>query len=494
MHDIKGKVIRGGLARLCGQLAVSALRLGFLIALARLLDPSAFGLVAMVTVVTATLELLTTAGLSSAAVQRATITDEQISTLFWVNILVGALLAALCVVIAPILVAFYHEPRLFWITVVTGLGFMFSAAGVQHNVLLQRQLRYVAVTSIELLSQFTAVCAGIIMALTGFDYWALVGAAVVLPATMTICSWIVTGWIPGAPRWSSETYSMLQFGGTVTLNGVVVYFAYNFDKMLLGRVWGPGAVGIYGTASQIINVPTHNLNRAVGSVAFSALSRLQHDTPRYRGYFLKGYAIVMSMTLPITVFSAVFAEDIISVVLGPNWMAAVPIFRLLTPTILVFGMIDPLAWLLLSSGRQMRSLHLSLAIAVLVITSYFIGLPYGPTGVAAAFSTAMSLWLVPNVIWCVHGTPVSVWDVFRTVGKPLVSAVVAVATAFTIGSYCCEFQTPMMRLLVEGGLVFVIYSFMLLFVMGQKDTFSDLLRSLKESPGLKTKQLESAVV
>ena len=156
---------------------------------------------------------------------------------------------------------------------------------------------------------------------------------------------------------------MLRFGGTVTLNGLIVYVAYNLDKVLLGRVWGPVALGYYGTATQLINVPTANLNKAVGGVTFSALSRLQHDLTRFRNYFLKGYALVLSMTLPLTVFAAMFAEDIVLVVLGPKWTEAVPIFRLLTPTILVFGMIDPLAWLLLSSGRQIRSLKMALVIA-----------------------------------------------------------------------------------------------------------------------------------
>ena|SRR5260221_8504244 len=96
----------------------------------------------MVTVVAGVYGIITTAGLSSAAIQKATVTNEQISTLFWINILVGMVLSLLCLATAPVLVAFYHEPRLFWVTVVTGTGFLFSAAGVQHSALLQRQLRY----------------------------------------------------------------------------------------------------------------------------------------------------------------------------------------------------------------------------------------------------------------------------------------------------------------------------------------------------------------
>ena len=128
-----------------------------MVVLARLLDPEDFGLVAMVAVVTGIYGLFTSAGLSSATVQKATITDEQISTLFWINMLIGTILAFLCVATAPVLVAFYREPRLFWVTVAMAAGFLFNAAGVQHFALLQRQLRYVALTVIETLSQLVSV-------------------------------------------------------------------------------------------------------------------------------------------------------------------------------------------------------------------------------------------------------------------------------------------------------------------------------------------------
>src|SRR5262245_53443970 len=110
MQDLKGKAVRGGFIRLCGQAVGFVLRVGSMIVLARLLEPKDFGLVAMVTAVTMIYSLLTSAGLSSATVQRANITQEQISTLFWVNILVGLILGLLCFATAPILVRLYEEP------------------------------------------------------------------------------------------------------------------------------------------------------------------------------------------------------------------------------------------------------------------------------------------------------------------------------------------------------------------------------------------------
>src|SRR5277367_3323142 len=122
MKDLKEKTIRGGLARLCAQGANFFLRLGSLMVLARLLGPKDFGLVGMVTAFTGVLSLFRDFGLSSAAIQRANVTEEQISTLFWVNLLVGGLLACVSAVSAPLIAAFYHEPRLTGVTMALAAG------------------------------------------------------------------------------------------------------------------------------------------------------------------------------------------------------------------------------------------------------------------------------------------------------------------------------------------------------------------------------------
>src|SRR5258708_26688590 len=124
MKDLKARAIRGGFAKVCSQGANFALRIGSLMVLARLLDPKDFGLVGMVTAFTGVLNIFRDFGLSAASVQRATVTHEQISTLFWINILVGVVLALLLAVMAPVVVTFYHEPHLFGVTLVLATAFI----------------------------------------------------------------------------------------------------------------------------------------------------------------------------------------------------------------------------------------------------------------------------------------------------------------------------------------------------------------------------------
>jgi len=485
MKDLKQRVIRGGFAKICSQGAGFVVRMGSLMILARLLDPKDFGLVGMVTAVIGVFNLFRDFGLSAAAVQRnTTVTREQASTLFWVNILVGAILGLLSFAIAPFAVLFYHETRLFGITAALASGFLFNAAGVQHSAMLEREMRFTTLSVIDIISLLTSVLVGIGMALHGYGYWALVATTTVVPLVYTVCVWLTTAWVPGRPHRRVGVRSMMRFGGTLTLNGLVMYIATNFEKVLLGRFWGAEAIGVYGRAYQLVNMPNDNLNSAASGVAFAALSRLQDDPPRFRSYFLKGYALVLSLTVPVTVACALFAKDMISVFLGPKWQSAVTVVSLLAPTTLAFATINPLGWLLMSLGLVGRGLRMALVFAPFMIAGYLIGLPYGPRGVAFAYSAMMTLSVIPMIAAAVRGTVISVRDVLLTVSRPLLSGIVTAGLVLGLQFWYSPYLLPLPRLVLGVALVLAGYLGMLLYVMGQKLFYLDILRGFRRPPSV----------
>jgi PST family polysaccharide transporter len=484
MKDLKHRAIRGGFAKVCSQSTGFVVRVASMMVLARLLDPKDFGLVGMVTAVTGVFSVFRDFGLSAAAVQRTTVTEEQASTLFWINLLVGAILGLLVVALAPFLVWFYREPRLLGVTTVLASAFLFNAAGVQHSAILERQMRFVTLSVIDVVSLLTSVLVAIGMALRGYGYWSLVASATVIPLVYTVCLWLTTAWFPGRPRKGIGIRSMMRFGGTLTLNGLVMYIATNFEKVLLGRFWGADAVGIYGRAYQLVSIPNDNLNSAASGVAFAALSRLKDDPSRFKSYFLKGYALILSLTVPITAMCALFAGDMISVFLGPKWKSAVPVFRLLAPTVLAFAVINPMGWLLMSLGLVGRGLRMALVLAPFMIAGYVIGLPYGPKGVACAYSVMMMVCAIPLIAAAVRGTVISVRDVLLTVSRPLFSGIVASAIALGLQSLYGAYLSPLPRLVLGVALVVAGYLGMLLYVMGQKLFYVDLVRGFMRPPAV----------
>ncbi len=481
MHDLKRRTLRGGLARFGALGGTFLLRMGTIMALARLLSPKDFGLVGMVVAFTGVLNFLRDFGLSSAAVQRMTISEEQSSTLFWINILIGALLGLTALAMAPAIAAFYGDPRLFGITAVLALGFPFNAAGTQHQALLQREMRWAALAVISVVSSMVGAAVGISGAEAGYGYWALVWMSIASPLAGTLGLWLATGWVPGMPQRQVGARSLMLFGVTITLSSLVTYVAYNAEKVLIGRFWGADAIGIYGRAYQLVNIPTDQLNSAVGEVGFAALSKLQDDPVRLKSYFLKGFSLLLALALPITVTCVLFADELIFVVLGPNWKDAAAIVRLLAPAIAIFAIINPLEWFIFSIGLGARSLRIALVFAPFMITGYVVGLPYGPKGVAFAYSAVLTLCLVPRILWCVHGTVVSLRDILLAVSGPVASAVVAAGVAFGVRLTYGQFFSPLPRLVLESGALFVTFFGVLLFAMGQKSLYLDLLRGMRSS-------------
>jgi len=482
MSELTETVLRSGLARVCAQAANFAVRIGSIVVFARLLSPKDFGFVGMVTAITGMLSLLRDFGLSSATVQRSHVTEEQLSSLFWFNLLFGAILGLGVVALAPVVARFYDEPRLFWVTVSLSAALIFSAAGVQHTAILQRQMRFTTLSIIDVGSLVVSTFVGIGMAAAGLRYWALVANTVSLPLVNTACLWLVVRWKPGKPGMDVATRSMLRYGGTISLLRLITYVTSNLDKVLLGRFWGADALGFYGRAYQLINIPTLLLNSAVAEVGFALLARVQHDRGRVKSYFLKSYALALAMTIPITICAGAFAPDLVAVLLGPQWQQVGPILRLLAPTILAFALTDPLTWLLYSQGMLERSVRVATVFTPAVIAGYLIGLPFGPRGVALGYSTAIVLSIVPRVAWAVHGTGISLRDLARAASAPLIAGATAVPAGLALQLLPQHALAPLPRLVLDSTVLFGVYAVVLLYVLRQKTFYFGLLRTILRSP------------
>jgi O-antigen/teichoic acid export membrane protein len=476
--DFKGKSVRGGAAAVAGQIVSMALQIGTTVILARLLSPGDYGLQGMVTTLTASLFLFRDAGLGVAAVQRENMTQEQMSTLFWINVGLGAFLTVLVASISPFLAAFYREPRLLWLTVASASIFLLSSLASQHRVLMDRAMRFTTSVKIDTLCLIIGAIIAIVMAALGCGYWSLICQTISLPLVGAIAFWIAMPWVPGKPRWTPELRSMVRFGGTVTLNSFVVYLAYNAEKILLGRDWGADALGLYGRAYQLANLPVQQLTNGVGTVAFPALSRLQTDPDRLRRAYLKFHSVVVSLTVPVVIGCALFSEEIVTFLLGPKWRGAAVLLRFLAPAVFVFAVMNPLSWLLRATGRVGRSLKIAFLIAPVVILAVVAGLRHGPPGVAMGYSTAMVLLVVPLVAWAKHGTGVSTGDYWDCISRPLLSGVLGAGAGWLFKS-ALHGSLATIPLLIGGLTIsFAVYAVLLLFVLGQKDLYADMLRQI----------------
>lgn len=172
--DIKGRSVRGGAVTMVAQICKFILQMGSTIVLARLLTPQDYGLVGMVTAVTGFIAALKDMGLSMATVQKAEINHSQVSTLFWVNVALSLFLAVVTAALAPFIAEFYDEPRLSLITLVLASGYIFGGLSVQHQALLNRQMRFTSLAIIDITSMLLGIATAIVLGWYQTGVWALV--------------------------------------------------------------------------------------------------------------------------------------------------------------------------------------------------------------------------------------------------------------------------------------------------------------------------------
>jgi O-antigen/teichoic acid export membrane protein len=422
--DLAGHSVRGGAATLINQGGQFAMKLGSTMVLARILVPADFGLLAMVTAVTAFAFTFQDMGLSMATIQRAKLNHRQVSTVFWVNVGLSAAFALLTAGLAPLVAWFYREPRLVRVTIVLASSFVLGGLSIQHRALLKRQMRFGALAAAEITGTAFGVAAAVVSAFLGAGYWSLVVLQVAAAFATTVASWIVCGWRPGLPARRSGVRSMLFFGGHLTGYQLLRRVVQNLDKILIGRFWGAHSLGFYAKAFQLLQLPTRQINTPIMNVAIPALSRVQDEPARYRGLYLRAVKLVAMLTMPPIAAMIVLSREVIELILGPQWVGATRIYMILALAAFIQPVANTNGWVMVSSNQTRRLAIWGLIATPLLALSYVAGLRWGPVGVATAYVLYIYAIRYPSFVYCFKNTPLTVVDLVGAIHRPFLMSVV----------------------------------------------------------------------
>lgn len=423
---LKRRSVHGAAATLLAQVVRLGLQFGSQIALARLLEPSAFGLVAMVTPITGFMQMLNDMGLFQATVQRPTISQQELSALFWINLAVTTLLAVVLMACAPLIAWFYQAPPTASITAALASLLILGGLSAQPMALMNRTLRFTRLAVIDVASALVAATVGVGAAIAGAGYWSLVAMQAANSLTILLLAWVVAGWRPSRPRRTPGVVPMLRFGGHVTAYNVVNYVSYSIDKVLIGMTWGDVSLGFYDRAGRLMFIPIVQIAAPFTRVAVPLLSRLIDDPDRYRAAYSRAVRAALLAAMPGIIFAIVLARPLIVTLLGAGWSATASMFAWLGGGALIVPVSTSLSWLFISQGRTGEQLLWCCISAVILAASFLLGLPWGPTGVAAAWTIVAWSIQCPLVIWAAtrHG-PVRLGHLVHAV-YPLL--IVAIAT------------------------------------------------------------------
>lgn len=467
--DLKRLVLQGGLMKILSQGFKFGLRVAGLVVMARLVTPGDYGIFAMIATLTGLLMLLKDAGLHTATIQKQTISHDEISVLFWVNAAVGIGLACLTAALAPVMSRFYGDPRIAAPVAVMGLSFIFSGLSTQHAALLSRQLRFKALESIGVASQFAGGTAMLGSAYFGAGYWSMVINVLTMRAVHAVLVLSVSRWRPAPPSralGAEGVSAMLRFGRDLSGFNIVNYLYHNLDNILIGRYCSALDLGLYVKAYGLLRLPIMQIQDPLTTLVVPALSRLQDDHSRYRSYFIKAVTAVVIVGMPLVALTAIASHEIILLVLGERWLGSVPIFQALIPAAFL-GTTDMIAgWVFLSLGRTGRLLRLGIVRLLIVAAAFVWGLPGGPVGVASAYSVAYCLMLLPTTAFAVKDSPVSTGDLLSILWRPFTTSVTSAFVVLWLMTQVANPSAVVLLFALKGVLYLGVYALAWLVIPG----------------------------
>ncbi|MCD6356668.1 MAG: lipopolysaccharide biosynthesis protein, partial [Anaerolineaceae bacterium] len=438
------------------------------IVLARLLIPDDFGLVAMVTVFSAILIEFGILRLTDATIQREKINHKQISTLFWINFILCTALALLLMVLSPVIAGFYKEPRLQSITIAISLGFVFTGLSTQHLALLQRNMEFHKFAANQIFATTISTVVAIILALQGWKYWAIVARQITLPMVIAAGAWLLCRWRPGLPSSNSGVWPMLKFGLNNLGNYTTSYLTRSLDKLLLGWQYGAQALGHYDRAYQLFVMPVNQLTYPLTSVAVATLSRLCNEPERYRTYYLKAVSMIAFVGMGLSMILTLIGNDFILLLLGPQWTKAGRIFTVFGPGIGIMLVYGTHGWLHLSLGRPDRWFRWGIFALIITALLFVIGLPFGPLGVAVAYTVSFYVLIGPGLWYAGSPIELKVSAILSVTWKYFLAALISgllswyILYNFEFTSNAFSNSSLLLRLFISSALCTSIY---LLFVI-----------------------------
>lgn len=407
-NPLSRRAARGASVTATVQVARFVVQLVGIVALARLLPPESFGLVAMSSAVVGLGEVLRDFGLSSAAIQARTLSRAQASNLFWLNTAMGLVLTLIVLAVSPLLGYFYGDPRVTWITLALAATFLLNGTQVQLQVQLVRSMRFGAVAGTELLAQSTALILALIAALAGWSYWSIVVQLLAQPLMLLILRAILARWLPGRIDRSGDIRPFIRYGSSLIGTQALVYVSSNVDSVIIGAAFGAQPLGLYNRAYQALVLPLSQFLAPMTNVALPVLSQLNSQFSRFGKYLEHAQLMVAYSTGIAYAILAAGSRDLVPALLGPAWQDTAYFFAILAVGGIFQAANYSSYWVYLAMAKTASHLKYSIVARSMMIVCLLLGATAGPYGVAAGYSVSMILALPLSMMWLKISTGVNV--------------------------------------------------------------------------------------
>ena len=364
---------------------------------ARMLGPSAYGVMGMANLLIVFILNFRDLGTGNAIIQRSSISNRLLSSLFWVNFGLGLVLSLSVVAASPVAARFFKTPELVAILCVLSLSFWLTSCGVVHNALVLREMRFRSLAAADLSAGVVQYLVALSFAYHGFGVWSLVFANVANSLVATTGYWIASRWRPSRIFDGDEVRSIAKFSLNLSGFGLVNYFARNADNITVGKMLGRTQLGDYQMAYNLMLQPIQNISSVMSQATFPAFARIQDDDERFRNAYTKSSMLIGLITFPVIAGMGVVADPLIRAVLGVKWLGAIRVFQILAAVGMVQSVQTTVGQIYMAKAKTEWMFRWGVVQCVLFICAFLIGVRFGTTGVAASYCIAyLGIAMIPG--------------------------------------------------------------------------------------------------
>ena len=449
--------------------------------LARKVPASAYGLVSMAMVLTNFFDTFRDLGTTSAVVRETYLTDAIVSTLFWVNCIVGLLMSAIVFGLSSPAAVFFHEIALAGVVKGIALYFFLGALGTLPGAMLTRQMAFRKCAMAQLAGAVVGTGLAIVLAILGNGVWSLVLGSLATTAVTSLGYWILR---PIQLRWAMdlrEVYGMVSFGVKLCGFNIVNYFSRNADNLIVGRYLGMNPLGYYQMGYTLMTYPLSNFSSLIAQVLFPAMSQVKNDNERFRTAFLRACSLVSLFTFPAMLGLFVTADPFVRVVLGTKWIPVAGLLKVFAPLGMAQSVYTLVGLIYTTKGRTGLLFAWGLFSSTIYVLSFVIGVRWGIQGVASCYAIAWTLVAIPGlyiplrlVDLTVPGLCSSLWP---TLGASL--AMTVAAGGWLSGLRLIGVANPVVQLFSTAAIGAAFY--MALMYWWKPPVMSELRSLIKES-------------
>lgn len=406
-------------------------------------------------VVFALSEILVDQGLGVALTQRDDLEQRHIDTAFWMNTMVGLVLAAAIAVSAEWIAVTFRAPKLGPILQALSVVLVLRGATVVQYALLRRNFRFKAIAGASVATSALGGVICIAAALQGLGVWSLVLQQVAQAVIELVLISALSRWAPRLSFDWDAARDLTSFSWNVLGASILNVISRRFDDFLIGYVLGPAALGYYTMAYRVLQLGTQFLVSPTNRVALSSFSRLQGDRERLKDAFLTAVRLSATVAAPAFVGLSVLSEEFVSAIFGPNWEPTVPVLQLLALVGIRFSLNYYDSSVYFAIGRPDVRTKLLLLHTTANVIAFLIAVQYGIVAVAAAYAARSYLLAPVDLVVLPRFLPMKTAEYLNQLVGPALCCIVMVAALFATKAWLSGWIGLLVGTLV-GGLTYAL--------------------------------------